>query len=260
MKSILTATARLAGETMLHNWGKIRRKDVERKTGEKDIVTFVDREVEKIVFDRLNSEFPDHGFWGEESGRSNEESEATFVVDPIDGSVNYAHGLPHFAVSIARREGDRTTHGLIYLPVFDEMFWAEAGLGATMNGERLKVKKNTRMAEAIVATGFACVRAGAKPDNVPIFKKMIYEVRDLRRLGAATVDLAYVARGTFDGFYESSLSPWDVLAGALIVEESGGTVSGFKEGDDPLFGRDILASNGHLHEKLRKIIKEALGL
>ncbi len=258
MKAILTATARQAGEFVMRHFGRLREEQVEEKTGKKDLVTFVDRETEKMIFGRLNDEFPDHGLVGEESGRVQEGAGASFVVDPIDGTVNYAHGIPHFGISIARQEAGEITHGLIYLPYFDEMYYAEKGIGASVNGEKLHVSENRDLSRSIVATGFACIRGGLKPDGVPIFGKLIYKVLDLRRLGAATVDLAYVSRGIFEGFYEMGLSPWDTAAGKLLVEEAGGIVTGFSGVDDPIYGGRVLATNGYVHEEVRNLIEEAL--
>lgn len=259
MKSVLTDIAREAGAIMMRHFRKLNEEQVERKTTHRDLVTFVDKEVEKHVFDRLNSEFPDHGLIGEESGQVSQGSGSTFILDPIDGTVNYARGLPHFGFSIARKEGDVVTHGLTYLPAFDEMYYAELGAGASLNGDRIHVSEIGDLKDSIVATGFACIRAEAKPDGVPIFNSLIYKTRDLRRLGAATADLAYTARGLFEGFYEMSLSPWDVAAGSLLVTEAGGKVSGFLGEDDPLSGRKILATNNRIHDEIQRLIEEALG-
>ncbi len=260
MKETLTTTARQAGQFLLRHFGKLKTEQVEFKTGAKDLVTFVDREAEAMIFESLRSNFSDHDLLGEESGseRSASGSGASFIVDPLDGTVNYAHGLPHFGISIARCQENEITHGLIYVPFLDEMYYAEKGCGATLNGERIQVSETTSLTDAIVATGFACVRGKRQPDGVPVFSQLIYKTRDLRRLGAATVDLAYTARGLFSGFYEMSLSPWDVAAGALIVKEAGGNVTAFESNGDPIFGDTILATNGHIHDELLAGIKQAL--
>lgn len=258
MKTIFMDVARQAGRLMMRHFRKIQDGQIEEKTGRKDLVTFVDKEVEKLVFDRLSKEFPDHALLGEEGGRVRGGSGAELIVDPVDGTNNYAHGLPHFGISIARVDKGNVSHGLIYLPVFDEMYYAEAGLGAFMNDQPIRVSDRKVLGESLVATGFACIRAGAKPDGMPVFNQLIYKARDLRRLGAATADLAYTARGLFEGFYEMELSPWDVCAGALLVTEAGGKVSGFLDEDNPLSGRKILASNGLIHDELKTIIEEAL--
>ncbi len=258
MKAQLTSIARQAGGIMMRHFRKLHDEDIERKTNVKDLVTYVDREVESIVMDRLRHEFPDHGLLGEESGLVKEGKGAYFVIDPLDGTVNYTHGVPHFALSIACVENGRTTHGLIFQPAFDEMYYAEIGAGASLNGEKLHVSDKNNLAESLVATGFACIRAEMNPDGMPIFNKLIYRTRDLRRLGAATIDLAYTARGIFDGFYEMGLSPWDVRAGALLVEEAGGVISGFADESDPLEGNKIMASNGLIHDELKGLIEEAL--
>jgi len=258
MKTVLLSIARDAGALMLRYFGHLREGQVKMKTSTKDLVTVADGEVESLVFERLRAAFPDHGLYGEESGEVEKGHGARFIVDPIDGTVNFAHGLQHFALSIAREESGAITHGLIYLPALDELFYAERGRGATLNERPIRVSPQANVADSVVATGFACVRAGLKPDGLPIFNHLMYRIRDLRRLGAATVDLAYVARGIFDAFYEMELSPWDVAAGLLIVEEAGGRVTGFAGADDPVYGRKILATNGRLHETLRRLIEEAI--
>jgi myo-inositol-1(or 4)-monophosphatase len=260
MKSILTDIARQAGSIMLKHWRKLSEEQVEKKSSPKDLVTFVDLEVERYVRQRVANELPDHVVIGEERGGIAILDRPSLIVDPIDGTTNYAQGLPHFAISIARQFQGEITHGLIYLPVFDEMFWAEAGGGAYMNGEKLQVSDKNVLIDCMVATGFACVRAGMKPDTVPAFNELVYKTRDMRRLGAATVDLAYVARGIFDGFYELGLSSWDVSAGALMVLEAGGEVSGFFGIDDFWSGKAIMATNGYIHETLKREVEEAMKL
>ena len=258
MKSILTDIAREAGAIMMRHFRKLDEGQIERKSTYRDLVTFVDKEVERHVFERLNHEFPDHTLVGEESGQVNEGKGGLFIFDPVDGTVNYARGLPHFGFSIARKEGDRVTHGLTYLPAFDEMYYAQVGAGAYLNGEPIHVSEIDNISDSIIATGFACIRGELKPDGVPIFNSLIYKTRDLRRLGAATADLAYTARGLFEGFYEMGLSPWDVAAGCLLVTEAGGKISGFMGEDEPLSGRKILATNKRIHDELQRLIEEAL--
>jgi len=258
MKSVLTDIAREAGAIAMRHFRKIDEAAVERKTTHRDLVTFVDKEVEQYTFDRLNREFPDHALIGEESGQVSDGIGGLFILDPIDGTVNYARGLPHFGFSIARKEGEKVTHGLTYLPAFDEMYYAEEGAGASLNGEKIHVSEQGTISDSIVATGFACIRGELKPDGVPIFNSLIYKTRDLRRLGAATADLAYTARGLFEGFYEMGLSPWDVAAGSLLVTEAGGKFTGFAGENNPLSGNKILATNARIHDELQKLIEEAL--
>ncbi len=248
--------AQKAGQTMLEHYKKIDESAIELK-GEriKDLLTEVDGRIEDMTREALRKAFPDHGFLGEERGKSSG-GDAWFLLDPIDGTVNFASGLPEFAFLLTRMEGDRPTHSVTHLPVFGETYWAQAGHGAWLNGQRISVNRAVTLSESVVATGFACVRAGQKPDNLPIISDILYKVRGLRRFGSAGVDLAYVARGAFAGFWEIGLSPWDVAAGILLVKEAGGCVSGFSGVDDPIRGGRIVASNGIIHEELRAVVEK----
>ncbi len=259
MKQNLTAIAREAGSIAMRRFRTLTADNIALKGGSiKNLVTDVDREIEEAIISRISSVFPDHGIISEEAGHVKDSESASFIIDPLDGTVNYTHGLPHFAISIARTEAGEITHGLVFLPYFDELYYAEKGKGAWLNGRQIGVSKADSIDKAMLATGFACVRAGVKPDSVPIIAEVIYKVRALRRLGAATVDLCYVARGIYEGFWEMHLSPWDVAAGALIVKEAGGTVSGFGAVSDWLNGGAILATNGLLHEDIRKMVEAGL--
>lgn len=258
MKAILTDIARQSGSIMLKHWRHMSEDKIQKKASPKDLLTFVDLEVERFVRQRVADELPDHAILGEEQGGKCPDDRPSLIVDPIDGTTNFAQGLPHFAISIARREKGEITHGLVYLPVFDEMFWAERNVGAFLNGERIHVSDKSSLTDSMIATGFACIRNGEKPDSAAAFVSLVYKTRDLRRLGAASVDLAYTARGIFDGYYELGLSPWDVCAGALLVQEAGGRVSGFLGEEDFWSGKAILASNGLIHETLRREVEEAI--
>ncbi len=258
-KKSMIDLARRAGLLMLEHYKHIDESDIALKGDRiKDLLTEVDGRIEDMAGETLRKAFPDHGFLGEEHGKI-AGGEAWFLLDPIDGTVNFASGLPEFSFLLARMEGTKPTHGVIHLPVLNETYWAERGGGAWLNEKRIHVNRAATLAESVLGTGFACVRAGQKPDNLPIISELLYRVRGLRRFGSAGVDLAYVARGAFAGFWEIGLSPWDVAAGTLLVEEAGGRVSGFSGVDDPIHSGRILASNGLIHEEFRQVVESRFG-
>ena len=221
-----------------------------------DIVTDADREVEQLIRDRLAQERPDDGFLGEESGAERGTSDVTWVVDPIDGTVNYAYGIPHYAVSIAAVTGEPTPEewiaaaGVVYTPVVDELFSATRGGGAWLGSRRLAVS-TAADAGALLATGFGYDPATHAGDLERV-RRVMPLARDLRRAGAASLDLAYVAAGRLDGYFERGLWPWDHAAGALLVTEAGGVVTGAPHGRP---GREMtIAANADLAERLSSAI------
>lgn len=175
-----------------------------------------------------------------------------WLIDPIDGTINFVHGHPHFAVSIGVYVGGKPKYGVVYNPIIDELFSAEAGKGATLNGKRIKVSTEKKLADSLLATGFPYLRNRIANNNLTNFSQLSLEVRGIRRIGVASLDLAYVACGRFDGFWELHLQPYDVAAGALIVREAGGKVTDFEAKDDWLRSGNIIATNGKIHEGIRK--------
>lgn len=246
--------ARKAGALQLQHFGRV--KHVEMKS-EANPVTEVDRACEKLIVEGLAQHFPDHDIVAEEGNDKSQGSEWQWVIDPLDGTVNYAHGYPLFCVCIGLRKNGRTHLGVIYEPNHDELFVAQAGKGATCNDVRIQVTKCSSLIDSVLATGFAYDRArGELSMNIPIFNRMLPVTRAVRRDGVAGVDLAYVACGRFDGFWEYFLKPWDVVAGALLVEEAGGSVTHMNGSEFDPFGIEILASNGQLHKEMQRIILE----
>lgn len=221
-----------------------------RKKGRADLVTEADLAAERIILDTLRPVFPGHGFLLEEKTAEYEELEYTWVVDPLDGTTNFAHGYPCFAVSIALRHRREEILGVVLAPVSGELFLAIRGGGAWQNGEPLRVSETARLEDALLVTGFPYDFRERPADYVSLFEKFLWHSQGVRRDGSAALDLCYVAAGRFDGFWERRLHPWDTAAGALLVREAGGRISRFDGSPFDIFDREIVASNGRLHEAM----------
>ena len=218
--------------------------------GDVDLVTAADRASEKLIVERLRAKWPHHGIVGEEGTRSDTDAEYRWFVDPLDGTTNFAHGYPVFCVSIAlARQDDQLEVGVLYDPTRDELFSAERGCAATLNGEPMHVSKTTRLAESILGTGFPSHKRHKNP-NIHFYQQLTLRSHGVRRAGSAALDLANVAAGRYDGFWEFNLNPWDTAAGVLIVQEAGGTVTRFDGAPFRLDSREVLASNSVIHEEL----------
>jgi myo-inositol-1(or 4)-monophosphatase len=218
--------------------------------GDVDLVTEADRASEKLIVRRLQARWPEHGIVGEEGTRSETEAEYRWYVDPLDGTTNFAHGYPVFCVSIAlvRHDGQLEV-GVLYDPTRDEMFSAERGQGATLNGKRLQVSKTKALAESLLGTGFPSHKRHKNP-NIHFYHQITLRSHGVRRAGSAALDLANVAGGRYDGFWELNLNPWDTAAGVLIVQEAGGMVTRFDGTPFRLDSREVLASNALIHQEL----------
>ncbi|MDJ0848046.1 MAG: inositol monophosphatase family protein [Myxococcota bacterium] len=242
--------------------GKLQREryetDIEIRTKSTviDLVTEVDHACEELVVGGIQRERPDDAILAEE-GRGDSRDGATWrwVIDPLDGTVNYAHGYPRFCVSIGvEREGLRTV-GVVYDPLLDEEYCAIRGEGATRNGRPIRVSQRDALGDALVATGFAYDVRRSERDNVDHFVSVVKHARAVRRDGSAALDLCYVAAGRFDGFWELRLHPWDVAAGLLIVDEAGGRSSDLRGEPAPASGHEVLATNGRIHEQLLELLR-----
>jgi len=239
--------------------GKLQRErlwqpfDIQYK-GEIDLVTEVDRACEDLLVDGLKGSFPDHDFLAEENVYACRDASHKWIIDPLDGTTNFAHGFPWFAVSIALEvEGDVTV-AVVYHTMMDEMFTAMKGEGAYLNGKRLRVSSRQPLRSSLLASGFPYDSATDRENNFAHFVNFQMGARGIRRAGAAALDLAYVAAGRFDGFWESKLKPWDVAAGQLLVREAGGVVSGFDGRDYSVYEHRILASNGLIHGEMVDVL------
>jgi myo-inositol-1(or 4)-monophosphatase len=223
--------------------------------GEYDLVTVADRASEQLVIDRLRSRFPAHSIIAEESGGHGGSSEFCWYVDPLDGTTNFAHGFPVFNVTIALEQSGELVAGVIFDPLRDEMFASERGSGAYLNDRRIAVSKVSRLEDSLVATGFPS-RKRHLDINVHFYYQLAMATHGVRRAGAAALDLAYVACGRLDGFWEFGLNPWDMAAGILLIREAGGTCSDMQGSPVSLRGRSLLADNGAVHSALLAIFGE----
>jgi myo-inositol-1(or 4)-monophosphatase len=232
--------------------------------GDVDLVTVADRTVEKLIRTRLGEVFPDHGIYGEEGTRERLEREFRWYVDPLDGTTNFAHTFPQFCVSmgleqrgagLAQHEDGALVAGVIYDPMRDELFATERGKGATLNGKAISVSKTAVLAEALVATGFPSRKRHQNP-NIHFYHEITLRSHGVRRAGSAALDLAYVAAGRLEGFWEFNLNPWDTAAGILLVKEAGGRVSNFAGGTFKLNSEETLVSNGLIHDELVGIFED----
>jgi myo-inositol-1(or 4)-monophosphatase len=252
LDAVLDLAVRLA-----HAAGKLQRDryetrlEIRAKTTPINLVTEVDHACERLVVEGIAAERPDDAVLAEEGGGRDREGAAwRWVIDPLDGTVNYAHGYPRFCVSIGvERDGVRAV-GVVYDPLLDELYTAVRGGGARRNGRAIRVSETAALGEALLATGFAYDVRRSPDDNLDHFAALVKRSRAVRRDGSAALDLCYVAAGRFDGFWELRLHPWDVAAGLLMVEEAGGRTSDLCGGPAPSSGREVLASNGRIHEAL----------
>ncbi len=249
-----------ASAMLLATWREA--KTIQHK-GPVDIVTDTDRAVESAVLARLTHAFPDHLMIAEESVSSEAltrppRDRHVWYLDPLDGTTNFAHAYPHFAVSLALAQGSQSIFAIVHDPVRDETFVAERGRGASLNGDPIAVSSVRQLDDALLATGFPYDRRDHLDFYLGFFADLARRAQGVRRNGSAALDLCYVACGRVDAFWEWKLRPWDTAAGALIVQESCGTVSDFRGGSFDLFGPQTLASNGHLHEAMVKILTARL--
>jgi myo-inositol-1(or 4)-monophosphatase len=236
--------------------------------GDVDLVTVADRTVEKLIRTRLGEAFPEHGVYGEEGTRERMEGEFRWYVDPLDGTTNFAHGFPQFCVSLglehrpvqnaresAAEQDGKIVAGVIYDPMRDELYTAEEGRGAWLNGKPMHVSRIEDLAESLVSTGFPSRKRHESP-NVHFYQEFTLRSHGVRRAGSAALDLAYVACGRLEAFWEFNLNPWDTAAGVLLVEEAGGLLTDFAGGAFQLNSKEVLASNGLIHAEMVALFKD----
>jgi myo-inositol-1(or 4)-monophosphatase len=246
------AAAKAGAEVLMRHYNK--SLNIEYK-GETDPVSQADRNAQEAIIKAIKNVFPEHGFLAEEDGISDIKKDFCWIIDPLDGTVNFIHGCPMFCVSVALKHKKEIISGVIYAPVIKEIFCAEKSKGAYLNGKRIEVSRIKELIRALPATGFPYYVRDKSERVINNFTNIMMKTQGLRRLGSAALDLAYVACGRFDFFWEEGLKPWDIAAGALIVKEAGGILSDYAGEKDFIFKNTLLASNKALHKKVLEILK-----
>ncbi len=264
--NVMEKAARKAARALVRDFGEVEQLQVSRK-GPSDFVSAADLRAEETLLHELRRGRPDFGLTMEESGRlpAANSPHATgtpgndrWIVDPLDGTTNFLHGVPHFAISIAHEENGQVVAGAVYQPLTDEFFWAVRGTGAYLNHRRMRVSSRGAMADALLATGLPFRGKPKHPAYGATLEAILPRVAGVRRFGAAALDLAWVAAGRYDGFWEFDLEPWDVAAGLLLVREAGGMASDIAGRDRTWTGAEVLASNTALHGDLRRLVGDAV--
>jgi myo-inositol-1(or 4)-monophosphatase len=251
VKSVLKA-----GEALRRGFGTSYK--ISSKEGRNNLVTEYDHISEKIIIDIIKEKYPDHSFLAEESGitGTNLKDRINWIIDPLDGTVNFAHNIPLFSISIAAELNGELLVGVVYHPMLDELFIAENGAGTTLNGRKLEVSRTDDHLSSILVTGFP-YNVSANPSHcIEHFVSIVQKGIPVRRLGSAALDLAYVAAGRFDGFWEIDLHPWDVAAGVLLVREAGGNVTQYNKEPYSVRDKSILATNGLIHDQIAQILSD----
>jgi myo-inositol-1(or 4)-monophosphatase len=250
---IAEAIARRAGAVVMEGFGRAGR--VQRK-GVIDLVTEFDRRSEEIIVSALQKEFPEHAILGEESGHHPKTGEYQWVVDPIDGTTNFAHSMPLFAICLGLLRGKVPVAGVVYDPLHEEMFSAALGRGATLNGRPIHVSSQAHLGQALLATGFAYDIRTNPRNNLAQYAQFQLRTQGVRRLGSAAIDCAWTALGRLDGYWEFGIKPWDIAAGGLLVREAGGRATSTEGDEDFISSGTIVVSNGLLHEQILRVLRE----
>ena len=253
--TIMMSAARKAARSILRDFGELEKLQVSIK-GQNDFVTMADIKAQEIIHYELSRSRTGYGFLMEEGKIKNNinENEYTWIIDPIDGTLNFMNGIPYFAISIALHHENEIIAGVVYDPIHNDFYWAEDGLGAYLNDQRLRVKNKKTLDKSIIALGIPFLGRGNHQEHIKIQQAVMSKVAGLRRFGAASLDLAFVAAGRVDGFWEFGLSSWDVAAGIILVKEAGGLAKGIDNKEDPLLTGNIVAGNVHIVQELQKVI------
>ena len=252
--NLITKACQKASRSLIRDFGEIENLQVSSK-GPGDFVTSADKRTEKILIEELQKAHPEYGIVTEESGIINKSNtENRWIIDPIDGTMNFLNGVPHFAISIAYEKKNEIICGVIFNPIMNEMFFAEKGNGAYLNNTRIRVSKKKKIENSLLVTGGPKQSSNIKNK---IFSEYIFlsnKVSNVRKLGSASLDMAYVACGRFDGYWQRELNYWDIAAGVIIVKEAGGYVDFFEEDNKFPFKKNILAANANIHEELKELL------
>ena len=253
--NVMIAAARKTARALKRDFGELEKLQVSLK-GPANFVSAADRRAEETLFAELSKARPGYCFLGEEAGRrEGADKSHTWIVDPLDGTTNFLHGIPQFAISIGLQREGTVIAGLIYNPANDDLYIAERGKGAFLNDQRLRVAGRRKLNECVIACGLPHIGRGDHELSRLEMSEIQNKVAGLRRFGAASLDMAFVAAGRLDGYWERNLQPWDMAAGQIIVREAGGTVSGIEGDDDPLKTGNVICGNEYVHAELVKILK-----
>ena len=254
LRPFLEELLREAGGILMRNFGPHQRAD---KKGVIDLVTQTDLDSERLLVGAIRERYPEHRILAEEGERPEGRAEHLWLIDPLDGTVNYVHGYPALSITLALRHKGDSLIGAVYDPLLDEFYYAERGAGATLNGAPLRVSQADRLLDTLLATGFPYQRATLPDNNVAEFSRLVLRVQGIRRGGSAALDLAHVAAGRLDGYWEMHLEPWDWAAGQVLIEEAGGKVTDFEAGPWSPFLDEMAASNGRIHDELLRELATA---
>ena len=256
MLEFAKTTATGAGAILMQHFGMI--STVERKSTHIDLVTIADTKSESFILNQIKAAYPQHHIIAEESAIVENNSDYRWVIDPLDGTTNFVHNLPIFAVSIGLQYKEETIVAVVYNPATDKCFWAEKNGRAYLNGDLIKTTSSNTLSNSLLVTGFPYSHDERWEKGFDLFKLIYGKTQGVRRLGAAALDFCFVAMGRFDGFWEFGLQPWDVCAGALILEEAGGKVSDWDNSPMPFSGDRVLATNGFIHKEMKEILENDL--
>jgi myo-inositol-1(or 4)-monophosphatase len=255
LMTVMIQAAMKAGKSLTRDFGEVENLQVSVK-GPGDFVSQADKKAEKIIHTELSRARPGYSFLMEEEGEIiGDDPQHRWIIDPLDGTTNFLHGIPMFAISIALERQGQLVAGLVFNPVMDELFTAERGNGAFMNDRRLRVAGRREMHEAVIGTGVPHIGRGDHGKYIKQLARMMPEVAGIRRLGAAALDLAYVAAGRMDGFWEEGLHPWDVAAGAIIIREAGGYITNETGDHNVVDAKTVIAGNEFIHHQLQDVLK-----
>jgi myo-inositol-1(or 4)-monophosphatase len=255
MLTVAIEAAREAGRFLKLSVGKVRSVEV-KQGDDRNLVSEIDRGAEAKIISIIRSHFPQHAILAEESGGSLAPADVRWIIDPLDGTTNFLHGVPIFSVSIGVERKGELVAGVVYDPNLDEMFTVEKGGGAYLNGKRLKVSASSTLLDSLLVTGFPYNITDNPENAVEHFVHFLMAARGVRRLGSAAMDLCYVAAGRFDGFWEVSLNPWDMAAGALLIQEAGGRITDMRGNPLNIYQKTVLASNGIIHDAMLAIVNK----
>ncbi len=251
----MSELSKSAGAYIREQGKKLETENIEEK-GDHNYVTYVDKQAEEMLVEGLRKLLPEAGFITEEGTDTTEGEVFQWIIDPLDGTTNFIHRVPVYCVSVALMEGKEIVAGVIYEVNLDECFYAWKGGRSMLNDKTIEISKRGDFNTSLIATGFPYYDYGRMDAYLEVFKEMMKETAGLRRLGSAAADMAYVAAGRFEGFYEYGLHPWDIAAGIIIVKQSGGVVTDFKGGNDELFGKELICGNAPVHESMKRIISK----